>query len=106
MVFGASESTEITDKEFIKDLIKDTGVMTRLNLSRGSEIKHHVRSKLFSEQPMRDEKEPSDSKYVWRVRGSSFKGLFMKRTEKRLLELDLLLDRFTIVNHCNPIKQL
>ena len=27
-------------------------------------------------------KEPSDSKYVWRVRGSPFKGLYMKRIEK------------------------
>ena len=26
MVFGASESKEVTDKEFIKDLIKDVGV--------------------------------------------------------------------------------
>ena len=31
----------------------------------------------------KNEKEPSDSKYVWRVRGSPFKGLYMKRIEKR-----------------------
>ena len=31
----------------------------------------------------KNEKEPSDSKYVWRGRGSPSKGLYMKRIEKR-----------------------
>ena len=31
----------------------------------------------------KNEKEPSDSKYVWKVRGSPSKGLYMKRIEKR-----------------------
>ena len=33
----------------------------------------------------RNAKEASDSKYVWRVRGSPLKGLYMKRIEKRWL---------------------
>ena len=31
----------------------------------------------------KNEKKPNDSKYVWRVRGSPSKGLYMKRIEKR-----------------------
>ena len=31
----------------------------------------------------KNEKEPSDSKYVWKVRGSPSKGLYMKRIGKR-----------------------
>ena len=55
MVFGASESKEVTDEEFIKNL-KTLELTPRLNLSRESEIKrrNHVRSMSFSEQPMRD----------------------------------------------------
>ena len=35
----------------------------------------------------KNEKEPSYSKYVWRVRGSPSKGLYMKCIEKRWLSL-------------------
>lgn len=130
MVFGAEETREVSDEEFIKDLIKDVGVdakvkfFTRIgsqttNKSRPIKvvletahqrwlIMHSLKNlkgkksydgisiaedfTLFErgmikewtgKAKARNEKEASDSKYVWRVRGSPSKGLYMKRLEKR-----------------------
>ena len=128
MVFGASESKEVTDEEFIKDLIKDVGVnaevifVTRIGnptkKSRPIKVvlgtaherwfvmyslknlkgkpsyvwyqccrRLHVERSIIQEctkkVKAKNENEPSDSKYVWRVRGNPSKGLYMKRIEKR-----------------------
>ena len=54
----------------------------------------------------KNEKEPSDSKYVWRVRRSPSKGLYMKRIEKRwplstdqpqAIRVGLPLDRYNLM---------